>query len=257
MMIQPQFHMLVILASSPCLTPTTDNAVNAFTLLCLQILQYFHSSQNIFRLCRKYYGLKHPSHDPEDHLTLQDLCEANTNTTPLPSHCLSSDHPFYPYPNQSSFSLGDWYWNQGLQKTQESFRKLIEIVGCPKYKPDDVWLTNWAKINAILAHNAEDSGDQNDHEWLDEDTGCKHTAICISVPFHSHMAVPGLQNYLAGELYHRSLYLSFGNTTQMMISISTMNSMNFCGNATKMLKRSEFMVSCTHYLLSCQSIRNS
>lgn len=197
--------MPVILAGSHSSTPATDNAANASTSLRLRILQYFRSSRNMFGLCRKYYRLKRPSHDPEDHLTLQDLCEANTNTTPLPSHCLSSDHPFYPYPNQSSFSLGDWYWNQGLQKTQESFRKLIEIVGCPKYKPDDVRSTNWAKINTILAHNAEDGGDQSDHEWLGEDTGWKRTAIHISVPFHSRMAVPGPQNYLAGELYHRSI----------------------------------------------------
>jgi hypothetical protein len=101
--------------------------------------------------------------------------------------------------------LGDWYWNHGLQKTQEGFRKLLEIVGDRNFRPGDVSSTNWTKINTILAHNAVDNDREPGHEWLGEDTGWKHAAISISVPFHRRMAAPGSQSYLAGELYYRSI----------------------------------------------------
>jgi hypothetical protein len=100
--------------------------------------------------------------------------------------------------------LGDWYWNQGVRKTKESLKKLIKIVGNPNYRSEDVRSTNWTKIDAALARNAEED-DQNDREWLGEDTGWKCTPISITIPFHRRMAVPGSQSYVAGELHHRSI----------------------------------------------------
>lgn len=185
----------------------TTEAPSTFTPSHRLNLCHFQTPRNIFGLYRRYYGTKRPSHDPEDHLTPQDLCETSPDIPPsILCHAgiLSNDQSFYPYLNCTSFSLGDWYWNQGVQKSQESFRKLIEIVGNPDFKPSDVRSTNWTKINAILAHNAEDDN-QHDHEWLGEDTGWKRSAISINVPFHRRMAAPGIQSYLAGELYHRSI----------------------------------------------------
>jgi hypothetical protein len=102
--------------------------------------------------------------------------------------------------------LGDWYWNQGVQKSQEGFKKLIDIVGGSDFRPDDVRSINWTKINANLAQNADnDNQHHSDHSWLGEDTGWKRTAISISVPFHRRMAIPGPRSYLAGDLYHRSI----------------------------------------------------
>ena len=46
-------------------------------------------------------------------------------------------NPFYPYPNETSLLLGDWYWNYGHQKSQNSFKKLVDIIGHPGYHPDD------------------------------------------------------------------------------------------------------------------------
>ena len=40
---------------------------------------------------------------------------------------------YHPYPTQSSFLLGEWYWNGGLKKTQSGFRDLIKIVGHPSF----------------------------------------------------------------------------------------------------------------------------
>jgi hypothetical protein len=151
-------------------------------------LKYFRTARNIFGLSRKHYGTEPPSHDPEDHVTLQGLYDtpAGTNDVPIVDHLPTpDDKPFYPYLNQNSFSLGDWYWNQGIQKSQEGFRKLINIVGDPDFKPGDIHSMNWAKINSILAENAGDNDQHSlDHRWLGEDAGWKCTPISINVPFH-------------------------------------------------------------------------
>ena len=162
----------------------------------------------MFGLSRKHYGTEPPLHDPEDHVTLQGLYETppDTSTVPLVDQLPPGDKSFYPYPNHNSFSLGDWYWNQGIQKSQEGFRRLIDIVGDPDFKPDDIRSTNWANINSILTKNADDDDQRSsDHRWLGEDTGWKRTAISISVPFHHRMAIPGPQSFLTGDLYHRSI----------------------------------------------------
>jgi len=162
----------------------------------------------MFGLSRKHYGTEPPLHDPEDHVTLQGLYKTppDTSTVPLVDQLPPGDKSFYPYPNHNSFSLGDWYWNQGIQKSQEGFRRLIDTVGDPDFKPDDIRSTNWANINSILTKNADDDDQRSsDHRWLGEDTGWKRTAISISVPFHHRMAIPGPQSFLTGDLYHRSI----------------------------------------------------
>jgi len=65
---------------------------------------------------------------------------------------------------------------------------------------------NWKKIDAQLARNAFDvEGDSDDTGWLDDDANWKKTPITISVPFHSRMKTPGSQNYVVGDLYHRTI----------------------------------------------------
>jgi hypothetical protein len=168
------------------------------------MLRYFRTPRNIFGLSRKCYGSELPSHDPE---VSQELCDAQSDgsmsqsTRPKPP---PNDQPFYPYPNQEAFNLGDWYWNHGVQKSQENFKRLLDIVGNPSFSPDNVRKTNWTEINTLLAANKGDDYLEDD-QWLGEDTGWTRTAISIRVPFHSRMKIPGPQRYLAGELYHRSI----------------------------------------------------
>lgn len=171
-----------------------------------EFLRSFRTSRNIFGLSRNYYGWERPSHDPEDCTSPHDLYDACTSTSASDDSSteLPSTGSFYPYPNQASFLLGDWYWNHSIQKSQEGFKKLTEIVGDPLFKPGDIRSTNWTKINKILSHNEEDAC-LTDREWLGEDNGWKRTTISINVPFHYRMSKPGSQTYLAGELYHRSI----------------------------------------------------
>jgi hypothetical protein len=182
--------------------------------------QIFRSPRNAFGLFRKYCSGQPPSHDPEDNIELSDLCDnqIDTSNTSQPLH---SPNSFFPFPNESSFLLSEWYWNDGAQKSQESFNKLLGIVGSPDFRPEDVRHKKWAKIDALLAKNdfdadgdrhqvihgcvTEEGDDLADSGWMDEDPGWQKTPVSISVPFHSRLKNPGPKEYLVGDLYHQSL----------------------------------------------------
>lgn len=103
----------------------------------------FRSTKNAFGLFRQYFGNKPPIHDPEESVTLSDLCEILPPTSHLALNNAgsSSTLPYYPYPNKSSFRLGEWYWNEGVQKSKESFKELVNIVGEPDFNCSDIRAT--------------------------------------------------------------------------------------------------------------------
>lgn len=182
-----------------------------------RLRRLLRSSRNIFGLFRQYNLEELPSHDPEKHVDLHNLSNCTGTERELPNTSAGAEdglgHPeirqnrFHPYPNESSFRLGDWYWNNGAQKSQESFRELLNVIGDPEFRLQDVRHTQWNKINAKLGGNdfdREEGVDEEDGEWMDEDAGWKKTPIAISVPFHSRTKVPGPKEYVVGNLYHRS-----------------------------------------------------
>ena len=115
-------------------------------------------------------------------------------------------NPFYPYPNEPSLLLGDWYWNYGYQKSQASFQKLLDIIRHPDYHPDDVRNTNWAMINQTLRSSGiPDDKNQEESEWLDGDIGWKKTTIQICIPFHHCTQNPGPKEYTVEGFHHCSL----------------------------------------------------
>ena len=167
------------------------------------------SPRNCFGLIRRYTGEGFPSHDADEHLTFEDLCDqipsvgphasADQATSSTPPSSISNSK-FFPYPNLSSLRLGHWYWNDGTQKTQANFRRLIDIIGHPSFIPADVIHHGWTRINTVLAEN-QDSG-----EWVDAaDEGWQLKQIEIHVPFHSDAEHPGPRLYHGVDLYHRSL----------------------------------------------------
>jgi len=91
--------------------------------------------------------------------------------------------PYYAYPTRSSFLLGEWYWNDGVKKSQSSFRNLLKIVGNADFRPQDVAGVNWRLIDAQLGGDSRGDGEDN---WEDErdDRDWIETLINIMVPFH-------------------------------------------------------------------------
>ena len=155
------------------------------------------SPHNKFGLFRQYYATHFPEHDPDEHTTSDDL---------LDSSSANLADMIHPYPNLSSFLLGEWYWNDGLKKSQSSFANLVNIVDHLDYRPEDVSKVNWKTIDAHLGGNPESR--DVDHDWEDEqacDNDWTSTPIRIKVPFHSRMEHPGQEEFEAGKLHHRSL----------------------------------------------------
>jgi hypothetical protein len=98
-----------------------------------------------------------PLEDPEAEITLQDL-----SNTSVPYHPLQSAPPtFYPFPNRNAFIMSDWFWNGGVQKSRQSFRELMNILGDPEFKLEDIRDVDWDQVNKVLA--TDDEG-----EWVDE-----------------------------------------------------------------------------------------
>ncbi|KAG0704711.1 hypothetical protein DFH29DRAFT_997405 [Suillus ampliporus] len=143
----------------------------------------FRTVRNVFGLVRQFFTSTSPSHDPEEVVTLLDISSVPV-ASPADIPTELSDMSFHPYPNQSSFELGHWYWNGSVQKSQQSFKELVDIVRCPDYDPDDVRNTPWDKINLQLGASIDVEGRD---EWEDEDAGWRKTQVTIEVPF-SHTA---------------------------------------------------------------------
>jgi hypothetical protein len=163
-----------------------------------RILKTLSTARNIFGL-RKRYHLNRPlTHDPETFVAAEDLCDGPTGSVPP-----LGNGNYSPYPNQSSFRLGNWYWNNGVQKSQESFTSLLSIVGDPEFEPQDIRDTKWSEINSTLAANDFDEGERP--EWLHEDAGWKRKPINIEIPFHRRMKSPGTQQHVVFDLHYRSV----------------------------------------------------
>lgn len=116
-------------------------------------------------------------------------------------HDLEGKDAYLLYPNKSSFLLGDWFWNGGLQKSQKSFNELLKILGDPEFRQEDILATRWNLINRQLGSSAQDAVGQVPLEAA----GWKKTAINIKIPVHNRAENPGVHNYLTTDFHHRSL----------------------------------------------------
>ncbi|KAG2339571.1 hypothetical protein BDR05DRAFT_891592, partial [Suillus weaverae] len=160
----------------------------------------FCTAKNIFGLVHQFLSSTPPCHNPKEAIMLQNISYIPT-VSPDDSHVKSDNNSFHPYSNESSFKLGHWYLNGSIQKSHQSFKELLDIMGCSEYDPDNVWHIHWEKINSQLGAGIDDEGD----EWEDDDAGWHKTQVTIDVPFSQTNVQPGTWPYVAANLYHRSL----------------------------------------------------
>ena len=163
--------------------------------------KFFKTLANTFGLFRLYYTDSVPRHDPEDPYSVANTYLPRECSDDVPNRPPSAN-PFYPYPNECAMRLGDWYWNQGAQKSRDNFKELLNIVGDPAFSSSAISQTRWHTINEKLGRNHFD-GDLP--QWLGQDDGWKCSSVTISVPFHSHAKNPGCKSYTVQGFYHRSL----------------------------------------------------
>ena len=148
------------------------------------------SSCNVFGLLCCYYNMGFPSHDPEEFNDFNALSDVDS---------LHHEVNFGPYPNYSSFALSKWYWADGVQKSKQSFKNLLNIITGPDFKAEDVRDTKWDSIDDVL-------GQDEDSVWEDEDSaGWEQTSVTIQIPFHRFTSSPGLQEYTVHNFRHQSV----------------------------------------------------
>ncbi|KAG6906823.1 hypothetical protein DXG01_011815 [Tephrocybe rancida] len=143
---------------------------------------------NALGVYRQYQSM--PTHNPEQVESLTSL--SNIKQIVAPS--------YMPYPNLNAFKLGKWYWNEGIQKSQSSFRSLMDIVGSEYFVPGDVHNLNWKSINSELGLNAWDS-----KEWEDVNAGWHVSEVTIQVPFHRNLYAPGVCPFTVKAFYRHPL----------------------------------------------------
>lgn len=164
-------------------------------------VKIFTSSPNKFGLFRRYYSDRILAHDPEEHVSLENLSD-------IPLQMATSDlpldlNPFFPYPNRSSFVLGEWFWNGGVQKSHSSFKSLVDIITDPHFQRDDLADVKWDQINTNLSANFR-------QDWEIEDAAWMCTPVSISVPYQNRRGFvsdpkAGPKDYIVGDFHHRSL----------------------------------------------------
>lgn len=159
------------------------------------------SPRNVFGLFRQYFATNFPLHDPDAELAIQDLSDSLEEGDGI-------TESYGPYPNHSSFSLGEWFWNSGHQKSKSDFKHLLGIITDPAFRADDVRNTRWDQIDQQLGDSEADT------DWIDEpDAGWMKTPITIQVPFpykgvrrDQYRPEPiAPQEFTITDFYHRSI----------------------------------------------------
>ena len=99
---------------------------------------------NKFSLFCVYNTDTPPCHDPEDPYLVKNMCSLFVELNPANVRPLKqvSDNSYYPYLDESSMRLKHWYWNQGMQKSKESFKQLLDIIGEPCFSPSVISQTS-------------------------------------------------------------------------------------------------------------------
>ncbi|KAF8059028.1 hypothetical protein FPV67DRAFT_1426930 [Lyophyllum atratum] len=157
-----------------------------------------NTAGNEFGIFRRYiHDTKFPPRDPD---ALADISSLSNIRPPALLVPVTTTPTYGPYPNKNAFELGDWFWNYGAQKSQENFRRLVEIVGSEDFIPASVRNLNWGQINTQLGLN-----DWDTEEWEDEDAGWHESSVKIKVPFHRNTPHPGVQDFFVKGFHCRSL----------------------------------------------------
>lgn len=107
-----------------------------------------------------------------------------------------------PFPNKTTFSLAEWYWNSN-NKSYRDFHKLVSIIKSNDFSAADVRSVKWNKAFRELGANRADLPN-NAGKWITDD-GWIVAPVHIDVPFHSQLAGRGTESYQAGKLHYRSI----------------------------------------------------
>ncbi|TEB27708.1 hypothetical protein FA13DRAFT_1634250 [Coprinellus micaceus] len=139
-------------------------------------------------------------HDPDNSTTPEDLRDqevlpgkATTQTAKKARKPISQFHPF---PNLSSYRLGEWFWADGVNKSQR---------GSEDFNPADVRNTNWKEIDGLLAVSSYNVDDMDSGEWVDDGISWKSSSVTLNVPFSKYTKNSGNHPFTVEGFHHRPL----------------------------------------------------
>lgn len=194
----------------PAATPPSVNTANPRTSTNTSPSSPgFLTDLNVFRLRKRFYHDTPPRHDPDEALSTIDRYDSTHHSGSGSGEGgdgkdNSDELSFEPFPNCSSFELGEWFYGQGTQKSLKDFKALIDVLTSPDFSIDDIRDTKWTTVFQNLGKNKEELNPVKS-DWVD-DAGWKVTEVEIEVPIHHRMKHGrGVEKHVAGKLFHRSI----------------------------------------------------
>ncbi|GBE88316.1 hypothetical protein SCP_1301310 [Sparassis crispa] len=113
-----------------------------------------------------------------------------------PSVSNPSITPYSPYPNRSSYLLGDYYCNGSTTKSKSDFKELCNILQDPEFVPADIKDTKWDTIDRQL-------GDDGPKSIFSTADGWREGSVKIRIP-SGKKGVQGADFIISG-IFHRPL----------------------------------------------------
>ena len=155
------------------------------------------------------HGSRDMPHNPDNSTTPEDLRDQavlpEEATIQATKKVQKPKSQFYPFPNLSSYRLGEWFWADGVNKSQRTFEDLLDIVGSENFNPADVRNANWKEIDARLAVSGYEVDDMDSGDWVDDGISWKSSPISLNVPFSKYTQNSGNHPFTVEGFHHRPL----------------------------------------------------
>ena len=151
---KPQAALLPTINSEPFSESRLQLPSSVVTSSHQSVAKVLKSPPNAFGLFRQCKAENFPCHDPESEVDATDLSDILSDHREDNSASLS----FLPYPNENAFLLREWFWDDCVQESQASFKKFIDIIGRPEFRPEDVRDVRWNHIHKELGDSLQSQG---------------------------------------------------------------------------------------------------
>ena len=178
-----------------------ETTTHASSSSCRPAWRILDSPRNSFDIFRRYHTVEFPSHDPEEELNLAQLSDVAEPREDVSSRSTALS-TYGPYPNRSSFLLGEWYWNLNGHLSVNDFQDLLKVLRDPDFRLDGLKGTQWNLINRQLG--SMESGGVGPSP-LDRDAGWMQEPVILTIPFHQRAANPENKMFNAKDFYRRSI----------------------------------------------------
>ncbi|KAJ3508461.1 hypothetical protein NMY22_g16610 [Coprinellus aureogranulatus] len=156
---------------------------------------------NEFGLAKHYWTTEERPHDPDAYISISDILDNEPGDTDSINQ-LAYDKRYYPFPNLSSYLIGQWFWND-KEKSRDSLRQLISIITSYGFKPEELLLANWDGIRAMLSSSEYEDGPES--AWVDDGVSWQTASVTIEVPFNHTALESGSKPYTVEGFRFRPL----------------------------------------------------